>query len=319
VSAQQALTVAAQRHGLSAYLLEAVPTFSEQMRQRLKPAAQQELLLALKHKRLFLTVVDALLAKGIAPTALKGFALASRLYPNPLHRPSSDVDVLVDLSDAEGAQEALRQAGARQIPTASAHECSFEHPLGLVELHHGLYPSFGSQGLDTTRLTRRAETVERRTVQLFAPEAEFVALSVHAAQSVFLRASWLLDLGLFVHKYKTLDWPAVWSLAAQTAYSQAVAGAAVVLQETLEVEVPLLVAKISRARRLLLQRAFSARRITDASDVGGRLLAAALRTLFVESSQHLATYGVRSAAAQWKRLKGSVFNRDKQDSVNHGV
>ncbi len=306
MSEEKAWVYAAQRHGLCAYLLEGVPTLGVPLQQRLKLPAQQELQLALKNKRLFLTAVDALLAKGIVPTALKGFALASRLYPNPLHRPASDVDVLVNEVDIEGAKEALRKAGARQIASASRHECSFEHPLGLIELHHALYQSFGSQGLDTNRLARRVETVERRTVQVLPAEAEFVALSVHAAQSVFLRASWLLDLGLFVQKYKALDWNLLWSLAEQTSYCQAVAGTAVVLQAALDIEIPLALGKISSAKRALLRRAFSAQRLNDASHANGRLAAAALRTLFVESSQHLAIYGVRSAAAQWKRLRVAV-------------
>jgi hypothetical protein len=95
-------------------------------------------------------IVAHLSARGISVMVIKGSTFADSLYPDPVLRPFTDIDLLVPERDAASAREALTAAGLkREARIGSKHgdhyaEEKWSHPvLGRypVELHWDLLPS----------------------------------------------------------------------------------------------------------------------------------------------------------------------------------
>ena len=101
-------------------------------------------------KALLLRSLDALAAVGVVPVLLKGYGLGLRLYPEPLQRATTDVDLLVAGAEVEGASGALVGLGLRPLgEEAAAHARAHEHHLtftgaaGMVELHFRALVGYG--------------------------------------------------------------------------------------------------------------------------------------------------------------------------------
>lgn len=83
------------------------------------PSVAALLKLHLQHNRLRMErmtrrtaeIIEALTSRGIGVTVLKGMHTAHVYFPEPGARPSSDIDLLIDRSDEEAANEILRLAG----------------------------------------------------------------------------------------------------------------------------------------------------------------------------------------------------------------
>lgn len=207
------------RHGLSGWVVDALAEAGQTIPPALQTAARSQLAQGLKHKRFTLRVVDALLAVGITPTLLKGFGLASRIFPShPFHRPSSDVDVLLAPGELPAAEAALQGLGLKLNVESGIGDAFEEHhhrawasAEGLVEAHHRLFTGFGRATFDDQGLLQRrvSAVLEGRRVQYLGPEDELLYLAVHAANHSFLRLSWLLDLKAFLLTAGSLDWSAI--------------------------------------------------------------------------------------------------------------
>jgi hypothetical protein len=303
VSQSDALIHSAARHGLSGYVAQWVHGLPPQAQAALKKQAQAELGLATRHRALLFAVLDALATVNVVATPLKGYGLAQRVYPRPLTRPSSDVDILIEAKDFPQAQAALLKLGCVQAPQSvsgdESHAQSWQHPLGLLELHHSLYRGFGGPGFPQALLTRVAGEVSGRPVQFLQPEVEFVALAAHAAQSVYLRASWLLDLALFRRTHAALDFENVLALSRRTGHTRTTAAALALLRLLFHQAEPFETAPLLGPRAVLLERLFSAQHLADASLSEQRAVAFVLRVLFLDSKAAWVRYcarGVRRAA-----------------------
>ena len=102
----------AARHGLSAWVADELAAAGRAVPPPLQAAARAQVAQGLKVKRLTLTVLDALASAGIVAVPLKGYGLATRLFPQqPLARPSVDVDAFVEPAAIETAAAALRKLG----------------------------------------------------------------------------------------------------------------------------------------------------------------------------------------------------------------
>ncbi len=117
--APEGLPSAAARHGLSGYALHladkdglALPADGlRQLRHDARMIAGQ----SLRVKSVLLRALDALAKVGIIPVLLKGYGVGVRLYPDPLMRATSDVDLLVAPRDLEAAAQALTDLGLTRI------------------------------------------------------------------------------------------------------------------------------------------------------------------------------------------------------------
>lgn len=211
-------------------------------------------------------VLEALGAAGIQAAVLKGPVLAERLYPDPLSRVCSDLDILVSPRNLDSATAALQRIGFH-IPSGPREQYYRMHhhhihlerpPTPMVELHFHAYRGFGT-GIDAEELLARASHYRTRggaSTWVLSPEDEILYLCAHTAGHRFKGVGGLFELKLYACRYADLDW----SLVAQRARS---AGLLSVLRFTCELfrkrfGVPL--AKEAAVGRLPSFRAFPARR-----------------------------------------------------------
>ncbi len=109
-------------------------------------------------------VVDALHSAGIAPVLLKGAALAYSVYPEPVHRSFSDIDLLLPRNQLEPAREILVRSGfySKGETEASHHLQPMYGPdsdFG-VELHVGIISDPHPYLLDMDPLLDRCQMAE---------------------------------------------------------------------------------------------------------------------------------------------------------------
>lgn len=320
--AHQRLVDDAARHGLSAVVADvlasagALGLLERAAQERLQHDARASLARGVQHRRLLLRVVDGLVEAGVTPILLKGFALASRLYPEqPLGRPSTDVDVLVAPEALPVAQAALRRLGLEEVRPASLadvfeehHHLSFVGPAALVELHFRLFTGFGRGAFDDAAvfLRSRPSSCEGRAVRLLAPEDEFLYLATHAANHSFLRVSWLVDLQRYLRVEPQLDWEVMAARARAAGFQTAVGAALWLLETALGVRLPSQARRafpVRRWRRWGHARLFAPGQVEAAALAQHRVWGFALRVWLVDSPRaglrHLLDGG-RRLARQWK-------------------
>ncbi len=305
------------RHGLSAYVADALErqqVVLSESHEQLIQEAQRTVAAGLKLRRLLFSVLDALAERGVSPIVLKGYGLASRLYPGPLVRPCTDVDVHVQRSELPVVGDALRSLGLRELHDTSLADVFEEHhhlPFvgtgGLVEVHFRLFNSAGvAFDEEGVRARSTAATLEGRSVRFLAPEDEFVYLANHAANHAFLRASWLVDLQLYLRFAPALDWHRMGDLARSAGCSVAVGAALTALEKTLAVRLPPAARDAFPARpwRTLVDSAlFSTPRLATSRLAGGRLSSFLIRLLLVDSPGHGVRHVVEGAGRSLRRLR----------------
>jgi hypothetical protein len=138
---QEALLTAAREEGVAGLLHEAVarsPRPDERLRGALRPIHEAWLARGLQQLALLERTRAILADAGVASVALKGGAVAERLYDTVGERPMSDVDLLARGS-WPAAVAALRAAGYEEDDRAD-HAWSYRVPgaPGRVELHRHL-------------------------------------------------------------------------------------------------------------------------------------------------------------------------------------
>ncbi|MFY0525795.1 nucleotidyltransferase family protein [Archangium gephyra] len=225
-----ALVHAAARHGLAGFVQHALGrsgwTVDEPVRTSLRREALAQAARGMRVKALLVRSLDALAAVGLVPVLLKGYGLGLRLYPEPLQRATTDVDLLVADAEVDGASGALVGLGLKPLgEAAAAHAREHEHHLtftgaaGMVELHFRALVGYG-QTLEADALLARAEeaTLEGRRVRYLRAEDELVYLAIHASNHLLQRLAWLFDLKLLVLACPGLDWGRVVEVARGTAF-----------------------------------------------------------------------------------------------------
>ncbi|MCC6173988.1 MAG: nucleotidyltransferase family protein [Chloroflexi bacterium] len=170
-------------------------------------------------------ILPELEAAAVLTIVLKGPALARSIYPEPLLRSYSDIDLVVRERDEAAAARVLVAAGfpevehgaevARRAQAGDVHEgCAFHRVFlttgVMIELH--LDPL--QMGLRPTREDARWRYT--RSIPglpgalMLGPVDQIVQLSVHVHKHGFSRLIWLKDLDLLVRTYAAdMDWQAV--------------------------------------------------------------------------------------------------------------
>ncbi|WNG44203.1 nucleotidyltransferase family protein [Archangium minus] len=225
-----ALVHAAARHGLAGFVQHAVGrsewALGEAVRTQLRREALTQAARGMRVKALLLRSLDALAAVGVVPVLLKGYGLALRLYPEPLQRVTTDVDLLVGDAEVAVASRALVGLGLRPLgEKEAAHAREHEHHLtftgaaGMVELHFRALVGYG-QALEARVLLAQVEeaVLEGRRVRYLRAEDELVYLALHASNHLLQRLAWLFDLKLLVLAHPGLDWGRVVEVARGTAF-----------------------------------------------------------------------------------------------------
>lgn len=176
----QELVSDAERHGLAALLFKHLHTLDIDV----APEARQQLQsLRIRHRRANAAraeAVEAILCSfdevGIRAVLLKGAALVSEIYPEPSMRPMSDIDILVDGSQAEAAQRCLLESGygAEAAKTGTL----FDHhhlPMASIEIdgvaiHVEIHHDALSGDVDSS-ITMDTLTEPLRTIKLIGRDA----------------------------------------------------------------------------------------------------------------------------------------------------
>lgn len=167
-------------------------------------------------------ILAAFQAEGISALALKGFALAHLLYPEPALRPMSDIDLLVKPAQARQAQEILAELGFNAPPPPPGRlpgkhlANATRHADGLtisVELHHNLFNLGHPHSLELAELT--APPVPFALGELTAYTLPYEEMLWHLCQHLTIigqpfRLIWLADIvGLAERFAPAIDWPRV--------------------------------------------------------------------------------------------------------------
>lgn len=156
--------------------------------------------------------LQALVAAGVEPVALKGAALAESYYPHPSLRHSHDLDLLVRESDFGRATECLERAGWRRRSTIAAarhHHRSLVHPGGLaVCLHSRLLrlPHLGPRPEEIDAVTIRGDAFGV-AVRKFNPQASLAAVCAQAGcHPSRITLNWISDAFFLLAGNPAFDW-----------------------------------------------------------------------------------------------------------------
>lgn len=304
--ALSALIATAGRHGLAGFLEHAAGeagwTWPPEARAALRRESLASAARGLRVKVLLLRCLDALAAEGVVPVLLKGYGLGLRLYPDPLQRATSDVDLLVGRDEVERASRVLAGLGLAEVPSeegahGDSHHREFKGAAGLVELHFRALAGYGL-ALEADALLARAEeaTLEGRRVRYLRPEDELVYLALHASNHLLQRLAWLFDLKLLVLRHPGLDWGRVVEVARGTAFPHLAWYALDVARRWMGAAVPdeaLAALAPPRWQRLLAGRFFSAERLLASQLFHSKPAWAAAKLLLAPRLMPMARYTAR--------------------------
>ncbi|MFL5320840.1 MAG: nucleotidyltransferase family protein [Myxococcaceae bacterium] len=249
IARPDALVHAATVHGLAGVVTHELSSkgidLPESARKRLLSEARSLAGQALKTKMLLARTLKAFAEAGVRPVVLKGYALGARTYPDPLLRPTSDVDVLVRSDELALCEAALLKLGLqpqaeeqRTYAREHHHHLSYSGPAGLVELHFRPIAGFGASIEWEDLQAPLWNDLEGSPLSYLAPEDELTYLGVHAAQHAFARVSWLYDLRRFVGAHPELDWEKVVALASRTGFAVPLWSALTSAERCFDAEIP---------------------------------------------------------------------------------
>ena len=145
----------------------------------------------------------ALKDAGLAAAPLKGPLLAARLYPSPLVRRSTDIDLLVTPHDLPPALAVLAKLDYRLTDAhLTAHHIRHHHH---VILHRPASPPLELHWAPLHALGTRIHAADVLVAGALDPHAELVYLAAHAASHDFERPLWLYDLAAHVRAHPEIQ------------------------------------------------------------------------------------------------------------------
>ncbi|MDR3744882.1 MAG: nucleotidyltransferase family protein [Acidobacteriaceae bacterium] len=271
-----ALTTAAEYHGLTALLCrlleESCPDLVAQdvaslLRKDYRDSAARNLILT---SQMF-SLVDLFQAKGVNVLALKGPVLAELLYPDPVLRPFSDLDLLVRKQDVAHASSILAQEGYALSPHLARlslrtllrlnYALLFRHGRGAyVDLQWEVGPSDYPFRFDMEILWRSSSQtrIDGREVACLSPESLLLYLCVHGTKHMWSRLLWMGDVARLVRT--PLNWPEVLALAAEAKCSRPLLLGLLLAHELLEAPLPEEVLQLALSTQAVQLRATQATR-----------------------------------------------------------
>lgn len=194
----------AQRHGMVGHLAGRHPAF-----QRATLGVQAH---AMRQLKLACDAFGAIEKAGLRGVVLKGVASA-QMWPEPLWRGQSDLDLLVSKSDVPRAMQALVEAKVadRKLGGVAEHgHNSFLETAPpqkvLIELHHDLSSHHPLRvNIDELLARRVMLTTARGPIATLSHEDAVTFLALHASTHALKRLAWLYDLVGYA-KRDDVDW-----------------------------------------------------------------------------------------------------------------
>lgn len=317
-----AAVLSAERHGLSAVMLHQLrlhgATLGPDAMTLLGRHAAGIVLLNARHRRLLLRVVTALEGLGVRPLVVKGWPLAADLYADPTLRPVLDVDVLVPPADAERVARALEGPDLPRFVDTAVHDVFEDHHHivlsgtgGTVEVHFRLLAVSGRavfQPSDLFSSLRESDVLGHRIARL-SLEHEFVYLAAHAANHLFARLSWVLDLNLWLLKYGGADWAKIARLARQAHLATMVGCAMVAVENLFGTKAPPLLREglqVPAWKWAALTQVLSPQTLEDSRLSTQRLRPVLLRSVLADSVLDWAAFGRDAGVRGFRRALAAL-------------
>ena len=311
------LVRAAVHHGLAGFVEHAVGRAGWELPAEARALLRRESLTgaarAMRVKALLVRSLEALASVGLVPVLLKGYGLARRLYPDPLQRATTDVDLLVARGEVDAAVRALtglgltvRAGDGARHGEEDSHHLELAGPAGLVELHFRALAGWG-QALEGDALVARAVEgeVEGRRVRWLRPEDEAVYLALHASNHLLQRLAWVFDLKLLAGQ--GLDWPGVVEGARGTAFPHLAWYGWEAARRLLDAPVPAEVLEAlapPRWQRVLAGRFFSDARLLGAELARSKPAWVAAKLLLAPRARDMARYALRRVGNAARARRG---------------
>jgi hypothetical protein len=186
--------------------------------------AINRLRLAVMYRRIE-RVLGALASAGVSCILLKGPALAYTVYPDPMLRSFTDLDVLARNGDWTTVHRCMQRLGftperdAASPPPAvlrrtAVHEFKYVHEAQDfgVDVHYDDILNTGLTPRDVEGFWRRAVTasIQGRPVRVLSPEDQLIQLCAHVHFHGYTRLNWLSDVAFLVRgSPKPLAWDRV--------------------------------------------------------------------------------------------------------------
>lgn len=266
-----ALADAAEYHGLAAVLYRALDRAApglapENIQNRLqngyRDSARRNLILTTQ----LLALLDIFAAEGIAVLPLKGPALAELLYPDPLLRTFSDLDLLVREQDVPASLRVLAREGytlsphLARLPFRALMRLDFQlllhHPRKApVDLQWDTAPTDFPFSFDPEILwrSRTSISIDGRQVPSLCPETLLLYLCVHGTKHLWSRLQWLGDLARLVAIPP--NWAGVSKLAAEAGCERPLLLGLLLARDLLDAPVPEEIVAQARAQPIVQTRA----------------------------------------------------------------
>ena len=153
---------------------------------------------------------------GLPVMPLKGLYIGSLLYDDPLLRPTSDLDVLVQPAHLPVIDQMLEKAGWRKLPSdqqgADYHVSYASSDRNDARIIAELHTDFGEAyvaGLDIQAVWATASPAqwEGRSIWTMAPSDLLLSLCLHAVKDGLGSLRSLLDITLFLERFgRDLSW-----------------------------------------------------------------------------------------------------------------
>ena len=312
-----ALAAAAEYHGLAPLLYSAVDRachrlvldnvvpenvvpeiVASRLRGCYRDSAKRSLIFTAK----LLALLDAFAAEGIAVVPLKGPALAESLYPDPVLRPFSDLDLLVREQDVPAALRVLTREGyslgahLARLPMHTLLRLQFEvllrqEQMAPVDLQWAIgtvdYPFCFDMEILWRSLGR--SRIAGREVPSLSPESLLLFLCVHGTKHLWSRLQWLGDVARLACAQP--DWTATLELAAGAGCESPMLLGLLLAHELLEAPVP----------EAILERA---RGTQSVQRLARQVLLRLNRIPPVEpESLEVTTFNARMAERTWKKVR----------------
>lgn len=301
----------------------------------------------LRQKRMTAGVSPALRAlqfAGVTPAIIKGFHTSRRYFPDPATRPLADVDVVVDPSEIERAELALRTAGFSPSPRIEkpykrnwyppdhdgrvwSLELWHERSPWTLELHGGVsFQDLSRNGvrLDTRNGFAGAAHLAGSGVRVATEPLLVALLAVHL--STELHASRLLRVIelIFVARQDAaaglLDWEGVGDLLARS-HALRYAYPALALAEQLVpgTVAPAMLARASRASTAAAQRVV--KRLTPTSSIVERGVSMSQRLMWattpLQVARRLAAFVAPQPEADLRLVLAAYAGRARRFVTGH--
>lgn len=165
-------------------------------------------------------LVKRLEENDVRVVALKGQALAQRLYGNIADRPTGDIDLLVWPGELAKAAALLRQEGYCQVRPGdtvpdwyrqryfkNSHHINFQHKERKINLE--LHWRLGHAGMDiplTEAANRQIVAISGDDIPVLNKETEFLFLVLHGADHGWCRLCWMYDIVKILQSDNAIDW-----------------------------------------------------------------------------------------------------------------